>query len=163
MKAVILVVLFVFVSSSLYAQQGKAKRYSLSAEVGKSGLIYSIVFDNSLKGSRYGLRGGMGTNFGKHAEAIMGLVGVYRLFGNGGRFFEAGIDMHYLYIDIVSNDQAGAPTILYPDYSTNTIYVTFNAGYRVNAGKILFRLGAAPGFTKHEFIPGAYISGGIRF
>ena len=141
----------------------KMPRHALSVELGKSGLIYSVVVDIGLKDPRYGLRGGMGSNFGKHTEAIMGLVGAYRLFGKSHHFFEAGIDLHYLSVDIVSEDQRGFSSFMYPDYSVKTYYITCNAGYRVNARKMLFRIGAAPGFTKDEFIPGGYISGGIRF
>ena len=163
MRVICALVLLLLLTKPASSQAGKSLRYSLSAEIGKTGLIYSVVFDNGLKDPRYGLRGGMGSNFGKYREAIMGLVGAYRLFGKGFHQFETGLDIHYLHIDIVSNDQQGASSLLYPNYSTQTFYITINAGYRMKLGKVLFRVGAAPGFTKDEFIPGGYVSGGFRF
>lgn len=165
MKKMFVFIVVSFLSVKLFSQlkPTPAPKYSLSVELGKSGLIYSVVFDNALKDRRYGLRGGFGGNFGKYTEVIMAQVGAYRLFGTKSNFFETGIDLHYLSIDIVSDDQVGISSFVYPDYTTQTYYVTFNAGYRARMGKFLFRAGAAPGFTKDEFIPGAYISAGVCF
>jgi hypothetical protein len=165
MKTIFVFILVSFLSIHLFSQSKvpPVPKYSLSVELGKSGLIYSVVFDNALKDRRYGLRGGFGGNFGKYTEVIMAQVGAYRLFGAKLNFFETGIDLHYLSIDIISDDQVGASSFVYPDYTTQTYYVTFNAGYRARMGKMLLRVGAAPGFTKDEFIPGAYISAGVCF
>lgn len=162
MKAILFLILLFFLAGTVHSQSNKYK-YALSAEIGKSGLIYSLIFDNTLKDRKFGLRGGMGTNFGRYRSAIMGLVGAYRLFGKNGHFFETGIDLHYLSIENISDDQAGISTFVHPNYPTRTYYITANGGYRVHAGKILFRVGIAPGFTKDEFIPGGYLSFGFRF
>ncbi|HEX7844995.1 MAG TPA: hypothetical protein VF476_04280 [Chitinophagaceae bacterium] len=158
-----LVILLSLISITAVSQTARPMKYALSVEVGKTGLLYSVVFDNTLKDPRYGIKAGMGGNFGNYTEAIMGQVGAYRLFGKQDHYFETGIDLHYLSIDIVSEDQSGVSSLIYPDHTTRTVYITLNCGYRVKAGKILFRIGAAPGFTKEEFIPGGYISCGIRF
>lgn len=165
MKTIFAFILGSFLSINLFSQSKvtSAPKYSISVELGKSGFIYSVVFDNALKDRRYGLRGGFGGNPGKYTEVIMAQVGAYRVFGKKSNFFETGIDLHYLSIDIVSDDQVGISSFVYPDYTTKTYYVTFNAGYRARMGKFLFRVGAAPGFTKDEFIPGAYISAGVLF
>ena len=163
MRILFLLVLGLFFSLTLFSQTGKSFKYSLSAEIGKSGLIYSIIFDNTLKDTRYGLRAGAGTNFGRYTNVLMGLVGGYRLFGKGLHNFETGLDIHYLNISVTSTDQFRVSSLVYPDYPTTTYYITLNAGYRLKARNVLFRLGIAPGFTKDEFIFGSYVSCGFRF
>lgn len=163
MRTIFLLVVGLIFSLTLFSQTGKTYKYSLSAEIGKSGLIYSIVFDNTLKDTRYGLRAGAGSNFGKYTNVLMGLVGGYRLFGKGAHSLETGLDLHYLNISVTSDDQFRMSSFVYPDYPTTTFYITMNAGYRLKARRVLIRAGVAPGFTKDEFIFGSYISCGLRF
>jgi hypothetical protein len=164
MRTIIILVFCSFLSHDLFSQAGKAPlKYSLSAEVGKTGLIYSIVFDNTLKDVRYGLRGGAGSNFGRYTNVLMALVGGYRLIGSGQHFLETGVDLHYLNITVTSDDQRRMSSLVYPDYPSTTFYITLNAGYRLKVRKVVFRVGAAPGFTKDEFVFGSYVSCGLRF
>jgi hypothetical protein len=137
------------------------KLQSLSGELGKNGLIFSIIYDCQLSKSQFGFRTGAGTSFGKYVQGHTITAGGYKLLGKGKEFFELGIDVQYLSVTEVSDDQRGIPTI-YPDYQTTTLYPSLNIGYRKCNSKSLFRVGIAPGFTNDGFLPGVYISLGIK-
>jgi len=162
MKTLVVIVFCLFVSINLFSQNKELPRNIIALEIGKTGLIYNLVFDNRLKGSLYGFKLGLGSNFGKYIRAFAVQLGMYRLFGNKNRFFEAGIDIHYLDSEEDSNDQFSVSSFVYPNKTTNTYFVSINTGYRVYFRKSIFRIGFAPGFTKDEFIPGGYISFGFR-
>lgn len=133
---------------------------SLSAELGKNGLLVSIIYDYQFSTSHFGLRAGAGSNFAKYLQAYTATIGGYKLFGTNNRYFELGADIQYLDIDEVSDDQKGF-TLVYPDFSTSTLYPSLNIGYRKYNKKSIFRAGVSPGFTKHGFLPGAYLSFGF--
>ena len=135
---------------------------SLSIELGKNGLIYNIIYDHRFKNKNLGVRVGAGSNFSKYLSAFVVGGGGYYLVGKSTRFLELGADIQYLSVDEVSDDQKGL-ALVYPDYSTKTYYASFNLGYRRNGKSNLFRIGISPGFTKDDFIPGAYISYGMSF
>ena len=111
---------------------------------------------------QFGFRTGAGTNVSKYLTARTGTIGGYKLFGNNNRYFELGADIQYLNINEVSDDQKGF-ALLYPDFSTNTLYPSLNMGFRKYNKKSMFRAGASPGFTKHGFLPGAYLSFGFSW
>jgi len=163
MKSPFIPVITLFFFTNLFSQDKKIQQNSLALELGKSGLIYNLFFDKLFNDALFGIKVGLGSNFGKYTRALMFQAGGYRLFGKKNRFFETGIDLHYLDINEESDDQFGISSFVYPNYSTNTLYITFNAGYRNIYRKTIFRIGASPGFTKKEFIPGGYISFGLRF
>ena len=71
-------------------------------------------------------------------------------------FFEAGAELNYLSIEKFSNDQRGI-SLVYPNYETKTFLANINLGLRVYSKKLLLRIGASPGVTKEEFIPGGYL------
>ena len=135
---------------------------SLSAELGKNGLIVSIIYDYQFSKTHFGFRAGAGSNFAKYLSAYTVTTGGYKLFGKMNNFFELGVDIQYLNIDEVSDDQKGF-VLLYPDFSTQTLFSTLNLGFRKYFKKSLFRAGLAPGFTKHGFLPGAYLSLGYNW
>ncbi len=135
---------------------------SLSAELGKNGLIFNIIYDYQFSKSQFGFRTGAGSNFAKYLRAYTVTAGCYKLFGGKNNFFELGIDIQYLNIDEVSDDQKGF-AFLYPDFTTKTLFTSLNLGFRKYAKKSIFRAGLAPGFTKHGFLPGAYLSFGVKW
>ncbi len=135
---------------------------ALSAELGKNGLIVSILYDYQFSKAHFGIRAGAGSNFAKYLRAYTATTGGYKLFGKKNNFFELGIDIQYLNIDEVSDDQKGF-VLVYPDFSTQTLFSSLNLGLRKYFKKSVFRAGLAPGFTKHGFLPGAYLSFGYKW
>ncbi len=135
---------------------------SLSAELGKNGLIFNVIYDYQFSNSQFGFRMGAGSNFAKYLRAYTATTGGYKLFGKRNNFFELGVDIQYLHIDEVSDDQKGF-VLLYPDFSTQTLFPSLNIGFRKHFRKSMFRAGIAPGFTKHGFLPGAYLSFGLKW
>ncbi len=138
------------------------KNNALSLELGKSGLIYNLNFDHKFQDRSYGLRYGLGSNLSKNLHAFMTGGGGYYLVGHATNFFELGIDLNYLSIEEISDDQKGI-SLLYPNYPIKTFYASANVGYIRYGRKTLFRIGAAPGIIKHDFLPGAYVSFGLTF
>ncbi|MEO7316895.1 MAG: hypothetical protein ABIW47_17015 [Ginsengibacter sp.] len=128
----------------------------------KTGLIYNLTFDHKFQDKNYGLRAAVGSNFAKYLHAVTTGAGAYYLKGRENDFIELGVDLYYLSIDEVSDDQRGV-TLIVPNYAIKTFYPTINIGYRKYTENTLFRIGIAPGFTKYDIIPGAYVSYGFRF
>lgn len=151
--------LFIFYS---HAQTASNKTKSLSFEIGKTGLIYSFIYDQKFTSKNAGFRFGAGTNFAKYLSANSFGGGYYRLFGKHSKYFELGADLQYLDVFESSDDQRGF-SFVYPDYSIKTWYASLNIGFRSYGKKSLFRLGLSPGFIKKEFINGGYISLGVLF
>lgn len=163
----VLLVFFICACSISYSQApqrpGNTKaRESIFFELGKTGLIYNIGYDHQLSGRKTGLRAVAGSNFGQYQSLFNIGGGAYRLIGGLKNYFETGVDIYYLDVDIISDDQKGM-IFIYPDYSVKTFYIAVNLGFRHSTGKTLFRIGVSPGITKDEFIPGGYISFGIGF
>lgn len=138
------------------------KLNAVSFELGKNGLIYNLNFDHQLKKINLGFRVGAGSNFATYLKATTVGGGSYYLLGRKKHFLELGIDLQYLMVDEVSNDQKGF-AFVYPDYSINTLYSSLNLGYRSYGKSTMFRIGFSPGLIKSEIIPGGYISYGFRF
>ena len=88
--------------------------------------------------------------------------GIYYLAGKGENFFEAGADAYYLDVYERSDDQRSL-VFVYPDYTVKAFYATANLGFRRYGTATLFRIGLSPGFIKTGFVPGGYISFGLRF
>ena len=153
----------IFGSTICLAQtKGQPKKNALSFELGKTGLIYNLTFDHKLKSKNIGFRFGAGSNLAKYLNAVSVGGGGYYLIGKTHHFLELGLDMQYLVIDEVSDDQKGF-AFVYPDYSIKTFYPSLNTGYRSYGKHTLFRIGFSPGLIKKEFVPGGYISFGITF
>jgi hypothetical protein len=144
------------------AQTAAKKNNALSIELGKTGLIYNLNYDHRFHNKSYGARISIGSNFAKYLSAFSTGGGGYYLIGNTNNNFEVGIDINYLIVDEVSDDQRGF-ALLYPDYSVKTFYTSMNFGYRKYGHKNLFRIGISPGIIENEFIPGGYISYGFIF
>lgn len=162
-RTLIAISFFLFVCTICKAQSNSEdKNYSLSFELGKSGLIYNLNFDHRIQAKDFGYRIVVGSNFGKYLKAITNGVGAYYLSGRENNFFEVGIDLLYLSVDEVSDDQRGF-AFINPDYPIKTLYASANLGYRRYAKNTLFRIGVSPGIIKNDFLPGGYISFGYRF
>ncbi|MEJ7829682.1 MAG: hypothetical protein WKF91_15840 [Segetibacter sp.] len=143
---------------------GQPKRNAVSLELGKTGLIYNLNLDHKLASKRFGFRIGAGSNLGRYLHAITVGGGGYHLIGRTAKFFELGLDLQYLMVDEVSDDQRGfASFSVYPNYSIKTIYPSLNIGYRRYGHSTLLRAGLSPGILKGELIPGGYISYGFTF
>jgi hypothetical protein len=138
----------------------KARQF-IFFELGKTGLIYNLGYDHQLPGRKTGFRFAGGSNLGKYQSLFNIGGGVFQLFGGLKNYFEIGVDIYYMEVNIESDDQIGS--LIYPDYPIQTFYLSANIGYRRSTGKRLFRIGISPGLTKDEFIPGGYISFGIGF
>ncbi len=142
----------------------KPKLNALSFELGKTGFIYNLNFDHKVASKRFGFRAGAGSNFGQHLNVISVGCGGYHLLGSKNKFFELGLDIHYLIVNEESDDQRGFASIfVYPNYAIKTIYPSLNLGYRYYGKNALFRVGLSPGKIKNQLIPGGYISYGITF
>ncbi|MGQ0739014.1 MAG: hypothetical protein ACT4OJ_08165 [Bacteroidota bacterium] len=135
---------------------------AISFELGKTGLIYNLTFDHKSATKNFGLRLGAGSNLARYLKAISLGGGGYYLVGRSNRFLELGVDLQYLIVDEISDDQKGF-AFVYPDYSTKTFYPGVNLGYRAYGKRTLFRIGFSPGFIEGDLIPGGYISYGLRF
>jgi hypothetical protein len=160
---IIAIFYFLFAFTICKAQTTFSSRNnSLSFELGKSGLIYNLSFDHKLQDKNLGFRLGTGSNFAKYLQAFTIGAGGYYLKGGETNFLELGIDLNYLSVDEVSDDQKGF-SLIYPDYPIKTFYASANVGYRRYGKSTLFRIGISPGFIKNEFLPGGYISFGLTF
>ena len=142
----------------------KLKINAVSFELGKTGLIYILNFDHRLASKKFGFRVGAGSNLGKYLNVKSVGGGGYHLIGRTENFFELGLDIQYLVVDEVSDDQKSFASIfVYPDYSVKTRYPSLNLGYRRYGKMGLFRVGLSPGIIDGKFIPGGYISYGLTF
>ena len=148
-------------SSSSISQNSKSTK-ALSFEVGKTGAIANLTFDSKATQKNWGYRLFAGSNFGKTVSLINVGAGTYYLLGKANRFFEIGTDLSYLSVDVVSDDEYRFGNFVAPNYDVQSLYATFNLGYRIYSRKTLFRVGIAPGFIKNNFLPGGYISFGVR-
>jgi hypothetical protein len=166
MKSLLTATCAILISVTLCNAQSneKSKLSAVSFELGKTGLIYNLNFDHKLASKNFGFRVGAGSNLGMYLTLISVGGGGYQLIGNKNKFFELGLDIQYLIVDEVSDDQKGFASIfVYPNYSINTLYPSVNLGYRRYGNKTLFRAGLAPGFINSKVIPGGYLSFGLTF
>jgi hypothetical protein len=166
MKHTLTTILAILLCGTLCLSQtiDKPKLNAVSLEVGKTGLIYNLNFDHKLASKNFGFRLGAGSNLGPYLNVISAGGGIYHLIGRTQNFFELGLDIQYLIVDEVSDDQLRFASIfVYPDYSIQTIYPSINLGYRQYGKNTLLKFGFSPGIIKREIIPGGYISFGITF
>ena len=157
-----IIVLLSCVISGSSQVNSRSNQNALSFELGKTGLIYNLVFDHRLKQNKLGFRLGAGSNLAQYLNAVTVGGGGYYLAGKKKRFLELGLDLQYYIVDKVSDDQKGF-SFVYPDYSIKTIFFSLNAGYRSYGKKTMFRVGLSPGLIDNKFIPGGYISYGFTF
>jgi len=135
---------------------------ALSLEVGKNGLIYNFIFDHKVPSRNIGFRVGIGSNLARYLQAFSVGGGGYFLVGKANRFLELGVDLQYMAIDEVSDDQIGL-AFVYPNYTVKSFYPSANIGYRSYRKHTLFRVGFSPGVIDQNFVPGGYLSVGLRF
>lgn len=140
----------------------KPKNNAVSLELGKTGLIYNLAFDHKSMTNNFGFRVITGSNLAKYLSAVSLGGGGYYLVGQRIRFLELGVDLQYLIVDEVSDDQKGF-AFVYPDYSIKTLYPSLNCGYRAYGKRTLFRIGFSPGLIDGGLVPGGYLSYGLRF
>ena len=157
-------VIFIFGTFCNAQTAEKTKLNAVSFELGKTGLIYNLNFDHKLASKNFGFRVGAGSNLGQYLNVVSLGGGGYYLVGNKNKFFELGLDIQYLIVDEVSDDQKDfASFFVYPNFSIKAIYPSLNLGYRWYGKKALFRVGFSPGKIRSKLIPGGYISYGITF
>lgn len=162
MKSLLTAICAILVSVTLCNAQATSKVNAVSFELGKTGLIYNLTFDHKAATKNFGFRLGVGSNLAKYLNAITVGGGGYYLVGKTNRFLELGVDLQYLIVDEVSDDQKGF-SFVYPDYSIKTVYPSLNLGYRAYGKHTLFRIGFSPGVIDNDFVPGGYMSIGLRF
>lgn len=164
MKFSLTAIFAILVSVTLCNAQAteKPKINAVSLELGKTGLIYNLTFDHKAVTKNFGFRVIAGSNLAKYLNAVSLGGGGYYLVGQRIRFLELGVDLQYLIVDEVSDDQKGF-AFVYPDYSIKTFYPNLNLGYRAYGKRTLFRIGFSPGLIDRGFVPGGYLSYGLRF
>ncbi len=158
----IIFILFFYSTFSNAQTADTVRNNTLSLELGKTGLIFNLIFDHKFSKTNFGVRLGAGSNIGRFLTLKTVGGGAYYLAGKGNRYFELGVDIQYLIVDEVSDDQKSIP-VVYPDYSVKTVYPSLNIGYRAYRKNTIFRIGFSPGLIKGDFIPGGYISYGFTF
>jgi hypothetical protein len=166
MKSLLTAICAILINVTFCSAQSseKLRLSAVSFELGKTGLIYNLNFDHKLASKNFGYRVGAGSNLGMYLTVISVGGGGYHLIGSNNKFFELGLDIQYLIVDEVSDDQIGFASIfIYPNYSTKTLYPSINLGYRKYGNKTLFRAGLAPGVINSKLIPGGYLSFGLTF
>ena len=162
MKSLLTAIWAILISVTLCSAQTTPKTNAVSFELGKTGLIYNLTFDHKVATKNFGFRLGVGSNLAQYLNATVVGVGGYYLVGKTNRFLELGADLQYLIVDEVSDDQKGF-SFVYPDYSIRTFYPSVNLGYRAYGKQTLFRIGFSPGVIDNDFVPGGYMSFGLRF
>lgn len=162
MKSLLTALSAILISVTFCSAQTNSKTNAISFELGKTGLIYNLAFDHKASLNNYGFRFSGGSNFARYLNAFVVGAGVYYLVGNTNRYFELGTDLQYLIVDEVSDDQKGF-AFVYPNYSIKAFYPSLNLGYRAYGKQTLFRIGFSPGLINSDFVPGGYISFGVRF
>ena len=162
MRSFLTAICTIFVCVTFCKAQTTSKINAVSFELGKTGLIYNLTFDHKAATRNFGFRIGAGSNFAEYLNAITFGGGGYYLVGKTNRFLELGMDLQYLIVDEVSDDQKGF-SFVYPDYSIKTFYPSLNLGYRAYGKQTLFRIGLSPGVIDNDFVPGGYMSFGLRF
>lgn len=162
MKSIFTAFCAMLFSATAINAQTTPKLNAVSFELGKTGLIYNLTFDHKIRTNNFGFRVGIGSNLAKYLNAISVGGGGYYLVGKTNNFFELGLDMQYLTVEEVSDDQKGF-AFIYPDYSIQTFYPSLNLGYRAQGERTLFRVGFSPGLIDSNLVPGGYISYGLRF
>ena len=162
MKSLLTAICAILVSVTICSAQITSKLNAVSFELGKTGLIYNLTFDHKAATRNLGFRLGAGSNLAKYLNAIVAGGGGYYLVGKTNRFLELGVDLQYLTLDEESDDQKGF-SFVYPDYSIKTFYPSLNLGYRAYGKRTLFRIGFSPGLIDSDFVPGGYLSYGLRF
>lgn len=162
MKPLLSAICAILVSMTICNAQTSPKINAVSVELGKTGFIYNLTFDHKVARGNFGFRVGAGTNFARYLNGVSVGGGGYYLLGKTDRYLELGVDFQYLSIDEVSDDQKGF-AFVYPDYTIRAFYPSLNLGYRVYSKRTLFRTGLSPGFVDSDFVPGGYISFGLRF
>ncbi|RYZ23547.1 MAG: hypothetical protein EOO10_20980 [Chitinophagaceae bacterium] len=162
MKSLLTPICAILISVTLCSAQTTSKTNAVSFELGKTGLIYNLTFDHKVATKNFGFRLGVGSNLAQYLNATVVGGGGYYLVGNTNRFLELGADLQYLIVDEVSDDQKGF-SFVYPDYSIKTFYPSLNLGYRAYGKQTLFRIGFSPCVIDNDFVPGGYMSFGLRF
>src|SRR5688572_2533382 len=145
----LIILLFGFLISNA---QEKTRPNSLSIEIGKTGLLPSLIFDHQFP-IRFGIRAGGGYNSFYEFKVKTAGGGLYYLFGNKKRHLETGIDFYYLNTYDSNNDDQVVMPLFYPNYSAEGLYTSINLGYRSCGTSTMFRIGFSPGVFEGEFIP----------
>jgi hypothetical protein len=159
----VLVLLFSSAIISTYAQRKTNEELkTVSAELGKVGLLFNLSFDYRWKNSPFGGRVFLGSNFARYLSAATAGLGGYAVFGSKWHMLETGVDIAYLDISEISDDQFGF-ALIYPSYSIKGISTSLNVGYRNRYKDNIFRIGVSPTILKDVFIPGGYFSYGRGF
>ena len=160
-----LLIISLFWSGIAFSQSNEnnhSKNNALSFELGKTGLIFNVSFDHKAYHNDFGYRIHAGSNFNKYLKLSTVGCGGYYLIGPGKSSCELGIDLNYLSVTEVSDDQKTF-SFVYPDYPVKTFYGSMNIGYRNYGKNTLFRMGISPGVIKNDFLFGGYISLGFRW
>lgn len=142
----------------------KTKLNAVSLELGRTGLVCNINVDHRLATKNFGFQFGAGSNFGKYLNLKSVGGGGYYLIGKTNNFFELGLNLQYLVVNEISDDQRSpADIFIFPDYAVKTLFPSLNLGYRLYRKNTLFKIGFSPGVIESKLIPGGYMSYGFAF
>src|SRR5688500_18618781 len=89
----------------------KPKFNAISFELGKTGLIYNLNYDHKVAGKNFGFRFGLGSNLGQYLNLKTAGGGGYYLLGKQKSFLEFGLDLQYIIVGEISDDQRGIAEI----------------------------------------------------
>lgn len=177
MKRIVLLLAFLVVSFTSFAQDKKVPHQSVFVELGGSGLAYSFNYDFRFDDSRmdsWGMRVGVG-GYNMDGDSFYSLpVLVNRLYGKGPHYFEVGAgvtlfgmdDNSYSYCAngyfdpngmYVCTDQLSTNSynFILPVDNSPSLMGTMNFGYRkvpVDGG-FTFRVNLTPIFNNNGFWP----------
>lgn len=176
MKRIVLLLAFLVVSFTSFAQDKKVPHQSVFVELGGSGLAYSFNYDFRFDDSRmdsWGMRVGVG-GYNIDGDSFYSLpVLVNRLYGKGPHYFEVGAgvtlfgmdDNSYSYcangyfdpngMYVCTDQTTNSYNFILPVDNSPSLMGTMNFGYRkvpVDGG-FTFRVNLTPIFNNNGFWP----------
>lgn len=178
MKRIVLLLAFLVVSFTSFAQDKKVPHQSVFVELGGSGLAYSFNYDFRFDDSRmdsWGMRVGVG-GYNMDGESFYSLpVLVNRLYGKGPHYFEVGagvtlfgmdeddfsycsdgfVDGNGMFVCTNTVVQPYRHSFILPVDGSPSLMGTMNFGYRkvpVDGG-FTFRVNLTPIFNNNGFWP----------
>ena len=161
-KLIAFCILFLFAKTTDAQTKDSLKDNAIFFGIGKTGFIFNVEVDHRFRKSAFGAKIGTGFNSAKYISYFTYGGGVYYLLGKKNHLLELGTDIYHISVEQTSDDQLGGLWVR-PQHAVETYHLSFNVGYRGFVKNCIFKAGLAPGFTKEEFIMGAYVSVGIRF
>jgi hypothetical protein len=124
--------------------------HAIYSELGGPGMLLSLNYDTRFSGHEagWGIRAGIGTNFGSSPSFISIPLGLNYLAGDEGNYFEAGAGFTYVDIDNVVPGQRFSLFNKDYDHGSHLLFANAVFGYRRQPehGGLNLRAGFSPYF-----------------